>query len=252
MKNRLIGGIILLFLSGIYLLIAVPRETKDNPEDYAIVGTNAEFPPFAFVENEKIVGFEIDLAREVCQRLGKKMKIKDLPFDALLPEVILGQVDFVAAGMSYTEERAKRVLFTNSYLSNDPLVIVSLSEELKTIDDLTGKDVAVNEGYTADLFLSKREDINLIRLGSQPADGFLSLKSQRCDAFVTAENTLKPFLRKAKIENCYFSPIEGSNESCAIIVPKNYKRLRNKIQSCLDSMEEDGSLEEMRVHWGLS
>src|SRR6185369_11452130 len=81
-----------------------------------IVGTNAEFPPYCYIENNIIVGFDIDIAKEVAQRLGKSIQFKDMPFDALIPDIILGNVDFVAAGMSYTEERAKRVSFTRPYL----------------------------------------------------------------------------------------------------------------------------------------
>ena len=82
---------------------------RGKSSNILVVGTNAEFAPFSFREGNKIVGFDIDIAREVCQRLGKEMELKDMPFDALLPELTLGSVHFVAAGMSCTEERAKRV-----------------------------------------------------------------------------------------------------------------------------------------------
>ncbi|MDB6081397.1 MAG: artP, partial [Chlamydiia bacterium] len=154
-----------------------------------IVGTNAEFPPFTFIDKGEVVGFDIDVAKEVCKRLGKEMQLKDMPFDALVPELTLGYVQFVAAGMSHTEERAKRVLFTKSYGSNDPLVILTLTKKM-SLDDLTGKTVVVNEGFTADLFMSSKPGITLVRL-STPVDAFLALKAGRADAYVTAKSTIQ-------------------------------------------------------------
>ena len=67
-----------------------PAQTYDPTK--IIVGTNAEYPPFSFVKNDTIVGFDIDIAQEVCKRLNKKMVLIDMPFDALLPKIQLGQV----------------------------------------------------------------------------------------------------------------------------------------------------------------
>ena len=138
-----------------------------------IVGTNAEFPPFSYIENKAIVGFDIDVAKEVAQRLGKTIQIKDMPFDALIPDIALGHVDFVAAGMSYTEERAKRASFTKSYFE-DPLMI--FSKRPLSFDKLKGKKVVVVQGFTADLLMSSQKNIDLIRLHSR----LLFRNARRC------------------------------------------------------------------------
>ena len=219
--------------------------------DTLIVGTNAEFPPFTSIEKGQIIGFDIDIAKEVCKRLGKVAVFKDMPFDALIPETILGHIDFVAAGISITEERAKRVLFTKPYLNGDPLVILT-NEALKnviTLEDLSGKTVVVNEGFTADIFLSPIKGIKLVRLPTT-ADAFLALTNKRVDAFVTAKSTFDTF-KKNRSHPFYASPIEGTAETCALMVPKSKPELLKAIQKALDDMEADGTLLKIKENWGL-
>jgi len=218
--------------------------------DTLIVGTNAEFPPFTYIENGVIIGFDIDIATEVGQRLGKKIQFRDMPFDALIPEIVLGQVDFVAAGMSYTEERAKRVSFTKNYLQQDPLVVFTTNENSMNLSDLNGKTVVVIEGFTADLFMSSIKDVNLIRLPTQ-ADGFMAIKNGRADAFVTSKSTVDAFFEKqdALLFNINF--IDGTSETCALAVPINKSEMLADVQEALDDMEKDGTLAQLRIKWKL-
>lgn len=220
------------------------------PSSTLVVGTNAEFPPFCYIENKTIVGFDIDVAKEVAKRLGKTVQIKDMPFDALIPALTLGQVDFVAAGMSYTDERAKRVAFTRSYLSQDPLVIFSASAQNSTLQDLQGKNVIVIEGFTADLFLSAQKGIDLIRLNTQ-ADGFMAIKSKRADAFVTAKSTVDAFAEVQDISSFFVSTLPGTGETCALVVPKNKPDQLVQIQQALDEMERDGAMAALKKKWKL-
>ena len=191
------------------------------------------------------------MAKEVCLRLGKNYVLKDMPFDALIPDLSFGNVDFIAAGMSWTEERAKRVSFTEPYLTHDPLVIFSLSnQDNTTLNSLAGKTVAVNEGYTADLFLTERGDLDLIRL-STPADAFLAVMHGRADGFVTAESTVKSFLENQDGKMYQYYAIEGVDESCSIVVSKNKPTLLDNIQSVLYSMENDGTMKRLKRKWKL-
>ncbi|MDP1879399.1 MAG: transporter substrate-binding domain-containing protein [Parachlamydiaceae bacterium] len=233
--------LILLSCLGISLLYA--------KENHLVVGTNAEFPPFCFIEDNKIIGFDIDIANEVGKRLGKTIEFKDIPFDALIPAVNLGQVDFVAAGISYTEERAKRVLFTKPYLSDDPLVILTMKQPF-SLDDLKNKSVIVIEGFTADDFMSSILGINLIRLPTQ-ADGFMALKSGRADAFVTAKSTVDTFFEMQDPSQYFTTTLEGTGETCALMIPKKKAALLVDIQIALDEMEKDGTMIQLKTKWKL-
>ena len=89
--------IILFTFAALVLLLMIykNKNSKNMPtSNTIIVGTNAEYPPFCFVENDKIVGFDIDIANEVAKRLGKKIEIKDMSWEALIPELLIGKVHF--------------------------------------------------------------------------------------------------------------------------------------------------------------
>ncbi|MDE3056302.1 MAG: amino acid ABC transporter substrate-binding protein [Verrucomicrobiota bacterium] len=234
----------------LFSFIATCAFSSNTKQDSLIIGTNAEFPPFTYMEKGEIVGFDIDVAREVCKRLGKNPSFKNMPFEALIPDLLLSHVDFVAAGMSYTPERAKRVLFTKNYLSGDPLVILTLKQKKLHIDQLAGKKVAVNEGYTSDFLLTPRKDISLTRLATT-ADGFLALQSKRVDAFVTAQSTIDAFFAKQDRSLFEITPIEGTGETCALVLPLKKEALLKEIQSALDAMEQDGTLSTLRSKWKL-
>jgi ABC-type amino acid transport substrate-binding protein len=260
--------------SSLYILIALIiatsaiiwyRATKTiitaTPLDTIIVGTNAEFQPFSFKENDTITGFDIDVITEVLKRLNKKMVLKDMPFDALIPEIQLGNIHVIAAGITPTQERARRALFTQPHLAaGNPLLIITLLRQgfegqgpITTLDDLIGKTVVVNEGYVADSYMSEQPGVNLIRLSSAAvSDGMLALESGRADAFVTARYPMKPYFDKYDSNNFSVIAIPKTEESSAFAVSKHYPELRDYIQATLDRMQEDGTMDTLKRKWNLS
>jgi len=249
---------LLLMLSLITLAVWYTKRKKPVPQttiDTLIVGTNATFPPFSFIEDNTIVGLDIDIAKEVAQRLKRKIIIKNMPFNVLIPEIQLGNIQVIAAGMSPTAERAKRVLFTEPHLEGNPLVIVMLATNppVKGVTDLAGKDVVVNEGYVSDLYMSDIEGPNLIRLSSESVgDGILSLKSRRAYAFVSAQTTVGPFFKKYDKKEFHIIPIPGTDESDSLAVSKKCPALFKQIQTIMNEMKKDGTLQAMKQKWELA
>lgn len=252
MKKTLVT---LLFALVIFTFVFWYRKTTDyKPLDKTIiVGTSADFPPFSFRDNENnIVGFDIDVVKEVAKRLNKEIDIQDRPFGTLLPQLELGHIHMIAAGMTPTEERAKQVNFTKSYLSANPLLIVTPSQAPRatSLDDLKGKDVIVNMGYTADLYMSKLPNINLIRL-SKVADALNALDYGKAYAFVTASFTLQPYLKDSKDKYNYLR-LEETDEQNALALSKALPAdFTASVQKALDDMEADGTLEALKKKWAV-
>ncbi len=218
-----------------------------------IIGTNAEFAPFCFIKDNKIVGFDIDLALEVSRRMGKNPQLKNMDFDMLVPEIQIGGVHMLAAGMTATPERSKQVLFTDPYIKGVPLMVVSLKKrplDKDGLDGLFGKRVVVNDGFTADLYLSEQKDIDLRRLPTV-TDAFLALESGQVDAYVSAKNALTPFFKERGQENYNVSAIKGTDENCALAISKKYPELKKEVQLVLDGMEKDGTLDSLKKKWNL-
>lgn len=245
----------ILALSALIWHKAEKKITSSSSIETVIVGTNAEFQPFSFKEDETVTGFDIDVITEILARLNKKMILKDMPFDALIPEIQLGNIQVIAAGITPTPERAQRALFTRAHLAaGNPLIIITRKEQPLTIlDELINKTVVVNEGYVADSFMSEQPGVNLIRLSSAAvSDGMLALESGRADAFVTALYPMKPYFEKYDADTFSITPIPGTEETSAFAISKHYPELRDSIQSTLDRMQEDGTLATLKNKWNLS
>lgn len=120
------------------------------------VGTSAGFPPFEYVEDGEIVGFDMDLMKAIGEEMGFEVEFKDIAFDSLIPALKAGNIDIVAAGMTITEQREENVDFTNSYYSADQSIIVK-EESGKDISVLYGdNDVSVQTGTTGDLWVTEK------------------------------------------------------------------------------------------------
>ncbi len=243
------------FIAVVILLIVMYRSKfstrQEVSADTLIVGTNAEFAPFTFIEADNIVGFDIDLIKEVGKRLNKKTILKDMPFETLLPELQMGKIHMIAAGMTPTQERAKKVLFSKAYLEGEPLVVVSLKVHpaITSLDDLVGKKVIVNDGFTADYYMSAYEGPDLIRLPTT-AEAMLALRNGNAYAYVTAYTPVKSFIEKNITEFSIF-PIEGTRESTAFGISKEYPSLVPQVDQALDEIEKDGTLGLLKKKWGL-
>lgn len=92
--------------------------------DTVVLGTNAAFPPFEYVDGKNIVGFDITMGEKIAKTAGKKLEIMDMAFDSLIPALQSGTIDFIAAGMSVTEERKKNVDFSVPYFASEQVIIV--------------------------------------------------------------------------------------------------------------------------------
>ena len=89
-----------------------------------VLGTNAAFPPFEYGEGKNIVGFDITMGEKIAKTAGMKLEVMDMAFDSLIPALQAGTIDFIAAGMSVTEERKKNVDFSGPYFASEQVIIV--------------------------------------------------------------------------------------------------------------------------------
>jgi ABC-type amino acid transport substrate-binding protein len=252
-KNSILLLIVIAGISTSYYILK-KKSCAANAADSTqlIVGTSADFPPFSFIKDGEIVGFDIDLAHEICHRLNKKMELKDMPFDTLIPQLQLGKMHMIAAGMTATPERAERVNFTKPHLVGEPLVVITISKNpITSLKELNNKEVVVNEGYTADTYMSKQQGPVLKRLPTV-ADAFMALNSGRAYAFVTARNSVKTFFDQHGTDKYSMFVIPETSENSALVISKKFPELLQCVQQALDALEADGTLQALKVKWGLA
>ena len=117
------------------------------------VATEPTFPPFEFVNTQtgEVSGFELDLVRAVGKELGAKIEFQVLSFDAIIPAMLSGTVEMGAAGFSITEERKKRVLYSDTFYTSGLSLVTTKAKAgaVKSMKDLEGKTIGVQIGTTS-------------------------------------------------------------------------------------------------------
>ena len=118
------------------------------------MATNAEFPPYEYVEGDKIVGIDAEIAALIADKLGMELEIVDVAFDSIIPGVQSGKYDMGMAGLTVNDERLEKVNFSTSYAAGIQAIIVKEGSDIKTVDDLAGKKIGVQTSTTGDIYAS--------------------------------------------------------------------------------------------------
>lgn len=230
MKKVILVILLLLFVTGC-----------GRSENEIILATEAGFAPYEYYENGEIVGIDIDIAREVAKELGKELIVKDIAFDSIINEIKTGKSDFAAAGISYTEERAKAVAFSNNYADSKQVVLVRSDSTINSGDDLKNAKIAVQLGSVADTYVtSKYKKAEIIRQKKYLAT-IQDLEDGKADCVVMDELPAKEILKTK--ENMRILDKALVVDSYGIIVKHSNKELLDVINSVIKRMQDDGSLD---------
>jgi len=183
------------------------------------VGTNAEFKPYEYLENNKMLGFDIELMELLGKELGYEIKWQDMSFDGLLPALQMKKIDAVIAGMSATPERKKAVAFSKPYFKAKQVVITKgVDKSLKSFKDLAGKKVGVMLGFTGDTVVSEIKGVKVERFNAAYA-AILALSQNKIDAVVLDSEPAKKYTANNK--QFVIANIPAEEEDYAIAFRKN-------------------------------
>lgn len=158
-----------------------------------VLGLDDSFPPMGYSDSKtgEIVGFDIDLAEEVCKRLGVKLKKQPISWDAKEIELSSKNIDVIWNGMTVTDERIENMYLSKPYIANAQVIIVAEDSPIKTKADLAGKKVGLQKGSSAlEAVEADTETYNAIMNGGEIVQfdenltAYLDLKAGRIDAFV--------------------------------------------------------------------
>lgn len=216
-----------------------------------VVGTNAEFPPFEYIaENGQPDGFDIALIKEVGQRAGFEVEVKNMDFDALIMAMETDGIDMAIAGMTATEDRKQQVDFSDPYFNASQVMIVkSDNDSIKTFQDLKGKKVAVQQGTTGDLMVTEGDESCVVegaevKRMNKGADAVLDLMNGGVDAVVIDANPAEQFVlaNDGKIK---IVTDEAVNEEYAIAIPKGETELKDAVNKALAEMKADGTMDKL-------
>lgn len=218
-------------------------ESSSKDDNVIVMGTNAAFPPFEEIKGTEVVGFDVEIAKLIAEDLGKELVIEDMEFGQLLGAVNTGKIDFVAAGMTATEERATQVDFSQPYFQSKQVIIVKEDDaSIKTAEDLVGKKVGVQLGTTGDLYVSGTDGIEGVPY-DKAAMAVADLVNGKVDAVVVDEEPAKKIAENQKGIKLLEAPF--INEEYAIAVQKGDEELLAAINATFDKIKEDGTYDAL-------
>lgn len=225
-------------------------ETADAADPLAdgvlTVGTNATFPPFEYLGDDGTPdGFDMALIKAIGEKIGVEVEIQDMEFSTLV-QSIGSKIDVAIAGMTVTPERQETVDFSDAYYDAVQYVLLPVDSEIKTMDDLKGKKIAVQLGTTGNFIAEEIEGAELATY-DKATDACNDLVNGRADAMIIDKNPAEVF--QAKFSDVLIA-VDGAQfdfevENYAIAMPKGNTDLADKINGALQEMRDDGSFDKL-------
>ncbi|WMJ80136.1 ABC transporter substrate-binding protein [Clostridium sp. MB40-C1] len=214
-----------------------------------VLGTCADYPPYEFHKKvngkDEIIGFDIEIAKEIAKDLGVKLEIKDMGFDGLIPSLQTGKVDLLISGMTPDEKRKKEVDFTKLYYKAEQAIMIRTADKdkFKSLDDFTGKKIGAQKASIQDEIAKKQiKNASIVSL-SKVTDLTLSLKTKRCDAIVVEGPVAKSYAAKNSDIMVANVKVDNIGEGAAIAVKKGSNDLVELMNKTIDKLTSEGKID---------
>ncbi|PAK51672.1 ABC transporter substrate-binding protein/permease [Paenibacillus sp. 7541] len=245
MRNKLTIGLTL-FMAVLLMMGSIVQ--AEGEKKTIILITSADYAPYEFHKEidgvDTIVGFDIEIAKEIAKDLGAELIIKDTSFDALLPELTSGRVDFVISGMNPTEERRRSIDFSDPYYAAEQSVIVRKGEEhlYNTMEGLEGARIGVQKSSIQENIAKGIPGANVVALDKIP-DLLLQLESGRVDAVLAEYPIARTNMNEETMVITDAKPT-AENDEYAIGVRKGNHELLSSINQTLERLKKDNLIEK--------
>lgn len=218
-----------------------------------VLGLDDAFPPMGFRgSNNEIVGFDIDLAKEVAKRLGVKLEAKPISWDAKNMELDKGNIDVIWNGLTITPERQKEMLFSKPYLDNRQIIIVKADSAIDKKADLKGKKVGVQLDSSSQTAVqgdkATSSTFNELVKYKDNQTALMDLGTGRIDA-VVADEILGRYIIAKKPGEFKVATENFGTESYGVGFRLKDKAFQAEVDKVLDEMKADGTAAEISKKW---
>ena len=207
-----------------------------------IMSTNAAFPPYEMTtDSGEFEGIDIETAQAIADKLGLELQIDDMDFDAALLAVQQGKADMVMAGVTVTDERQNVMDFTDSYATGIQSIIVKEDSDIASVDDLAGKKIGTQRGTTGYLYCSDDFGDENVVAYDNGLTAVQMLNNGQVDCVVIDNAPAKEFI--AANPGLKLLDTAYVEESYAIGVGKGNTELKDPINTALEELKADGTLQ---------
>ena len=221
-----------------------------------VVGLDDSFPPMGFKdEKNEIVGFDIDLAKEVAKRLGREVEFKAIDWNSKEAELKSGRVDILWNGLDITDKRKENMLFSEPYMDNRQIVFVAKNGKVSVAGeaDLAGKTIGTQSGGTTEEYFENKPELKASMKGVKYypdyINAFMDLENGRLDAVVGDEIIGRYYISKHPDEIQAIDTVIGTVSQFGIAFRKDDQKLRDEVQKVFDEMKADGTVAKISEKW---
>ncbi|HHY46508.1 MAG TPA: amino acid ABC transporter substrate-binding protein [Firmicutes bacterium] len=260
MRNRVTNRFTLLLVAFCLILLSVSAAavslaaTDDSLEKVLkagklTIGIDDAYPPMEYRdEQNNLVGFDIDLAREIGKRLGVKVEWIPTEWSGVLLALNAHKFDIILSTLSVTEERAKQIDFGPPYLYESQVIVVCADNNtIKSKEDLVGKVVGTQLGSTSEEAAKTIKGIKELKKYNKFTEVFLDLGIGRIEAGVVDELVGRYYMKTRPDQFKVVASIV--DEPVAIGYRKSDKKLQEAINKIVDEIKADGTMAKISKKW---
>ncbi|MBL4835416.1 MAG: ABC transporter substrate-binding protein [Pseudomonas sp.] len=216
------------------------------------IGTEGAYPPFNMIDSSgKVTGFDIDIAKALCERMDAECSIVISDWDGIIPALNTRRFDFLVASMSITEEREQAVDFTMPYYTNKLQFVAPKKSDFKVDEaSLKGKTIGAQRATIAGQWLEENMgDVVDIRLYDTQENAYLDMNAGRIDGVLADAFVQYEWLQSEAGANFEFKgePV-FSNDKIGIAVRKD-DPLRERLNEALQEIVDDGTYAEINAKY---
>mgnify|MGYP001490973758 CR=1 FL=1 len=229
---------------------------KLEEKGYIVMGLDDTFAPMGFRDDKgELVGFDVDLAREVFKRAGFKVEFQPIDWSMKETELNSGNIDVIWNGYSINDERKEKVAFTQAYLENKQIIMTLADSTINSKEDLKDKKVAVQNGSSTLEAINNEPEVVETFAGGEPVlfdtnhEAIMDLEAGRADAVVSDEVLARYYIKQKNPKDYKILEEDFGEEEYGIGLRKEDKKLLDKINNVLDEMKKDGSYEKIYEKW---
>ncbi len=216
-----------------------------------VLGLDATFKPMGYTdENDEIVGFDIDVAEEVCERMGVDLVKQPINWDTKEEDLDAGRIDCIWNGMSVNPSRAEAMNLSDPYMKNAMVFVVPADSDAETMSDLADASIGVQNGSTAQTILEGSEIGSSCSIQAMATN--IEALQQMEFGFVDAvflDSVVAEYEITSSGKDYVILPDGLEEEEYAIGFRKNDQKLRDEVQKILSEMKADGTLGKISTEW---
>jgi len=243
----------LLLITAIALLAAFPAAAQSTLEavkqkGVLVAGSSAEYPPFEYVADAKLVGYDVDMAEEITRRMGVKVAWEKIDFKGIVAALTAKRVDVLITALTWTPERAERIAFSDPYFDAGIGAITQQSSSIRKVEDLAARKVGVQLGSSGERYVREAVGSKVGQLLTYDSITLAinDLKNGRVEAVVNPLPVLRYAIRNDS--GFRYTPV-WDTRVVGINTRLEDKELLAEINRHLHELKSEGFLAKLETKW---